>query len=84
MVRCGSPGFRAPLEKVCHFVGTVFVCFQRVTTRIKCDGVPLNSAISGGRSNVEDGPRCQIVLIQLSKTRSTLASRAAAQIRAEA
>jgi len=34
-------GPRRVVEKVSHFVGTAFLCFQRVTRKIKCDGVPL-------------------------------------------
>jgi len=35
-------GAAAALEKVCHFVGTTFVCFQRVMREIALHGVSLN------------------------------------------
>jgi hypothetical protein len=39
------PKFGSSHEKVCHFVGTTFLCFQGVTREIALHGVSLNLVI---------------------------------------
>ena len=51
---------RSSLEKVCHFVGVAFLCFQQLTAEITLHGVTLNLAAEGPSLAAEFFQRQQV------------------------